>query len=993
MYKAYSIRLHSVEEYGNIIHEFDPYFNFRATEYLYHNGWARFVTWFDYQSWYPLGRPVGTTIYPGMQVTAVFIKNHIMKSMSLNDICVYIPAWFGAIASLFTGLLAYECSLPMPVPMPASPMLHKDATKTKQYQPKYYGSILEHIPILNILYTKIVIPILTLFIKAITILFGTDLGLATNTIIPISNTYQTPHLSSPAVESGLITAMLMAIVPAHMMRSVAGGYDNESIANTAMVMTFYLWCRSLRGGVDYKSGQTLFWAILTGFSYFYMVAVWGGYVFVINLIGIHAAVLVGLGRFGPKLYRAYSIFYFIGTTLAIQVPVVGWTPLKSLEQLGPAGVFVAFQLLAFCDYYKVKKKLNVVQTWKLRVVVFAIAALVVFGLAGILDRHFGFFGPISARVRGLFVKHTKTGNPLVDSVAEHQPASSSAYTQYLGDSIVTITPIGFLLVALRYFHDPSSFLLVYAMATYFFSHKMVRLILLTAPIASVLTGIALGRLFSFFMYNVLGFTPCLFDLFSPEESGTSSDGGSGSGTSSSSSSSSSKDGKKKSKKNGNSTSNTATTKSKKNDDKKNTYKYLNLIRIIACKIAAAIGFYILLTKECIPKAMQFYEHASQVAVQMSHPTIIMKGKTKNGDVVEIDDYRECYWWLRDNTPEDARIMAWWDYGYQITAIANRTTIADGNTWNHEHIALLGRALTSPEKEGHRIARHLADYVLVWAGGGGDDLAKSPHLARIANSVYRDMCPGDPTCSQFGWSQHRGPSKMMQASLLFKLHSHNIQPGVTADPNRFREKFKSRYGKCRIFKVMSVSQESKDWVADPKNKLCDAPGSWYCPGQYPPGMKKILAEKRDFSQLEDFNKDEDDSEYQKKYFENLGKRNKGPSEPKPNDGSKKKSWKPSRVVSPEEIKHINHMSMWKDTEQTSAMWELISQNRVRELMEVIAAHPELAHMRSSDGRGPMFWAMEHGNDKVARVLRKVGVSDQLKDANGMAPHDLKRDKEL
>jgi asparagine N-glycosylation enzyme membrane subunit Stt3 len=25
-------------------------------------------------------------------------------------------------------------------------------------------------------------------------------------------------------------------------------------------------------------------------------------------------------------------------------------------------------------------------------------------------------------------------------------------------------------------------------------------------------------------------------------------------------------------------------------------------------------------------------------------------------------------------------MAWWDYGYQITGISNRTTIADGNTW-------------------------------------------------------------------------------------------------------------------------------------------------------------------------------------------------------------------------------------------------------------------------------------------------------------------------
>lgn len=96
-------------------------------------------------------------------------------------------------------------------------------------------------------------------------------------------------------------------------------------------------------------------------------------------------------------------------------------------------------------------------------------------------------------------------------------------------------------------------------------------------------------------------------------------------------------------------------------------------------------------------------------------------------------------------------MAWWDYGYQLTAIANRTTIADGNTWNHEHIALLGRILTNSEKEGHRIARHMADYILVWSGGGGDDVAKSPHLRRIANSVYRHLCPDDPVCNNFGFT--------------------------------------------------------------------------------------------------------------------------------------------------------------------------------------------------------------------------------------------------
>ena len=38
----------------------------------------------------------------------------------------------------------------------------------------------------------------------------------------------------------------MALIPAHLMRSVAGGYDNESVAFAIIVSTFYFWVRSLR---------------------------------------------------------------------------------------------------------------------------------------------------------------------------------------------------------------------------------------------------------------------------------------------------------------------------------------------------------------------------------------------------------------------------------------------------------------------------------------------------------------------------------------------------------------------------------------------------------------------------------------------------------------------------------------------------------------------------------------------------------------------------
>lgn len=51
---AYNIRVLSINEFGPVIHDLDPYFNLRATEYLYENGAEKFFTWFDHMSWYPL---------------------------------------------------------------------------------------------------------------------------------------------------------------------------------------------------------------------------------------------------------------------------------------------------------------------------------------------------------------------------------------------------------------------------------------------------------------------------------------------------------------------------------------------------------------------------------------------------------------------------------------------------------------------------------------------------------------------------------------------------------------------------------------------------------------------------------------------------------------------------------------------------------------------------------------------------------------------------
>ena len=194
-YAAVSIRLGAVRVYGRVIHEFDPWFNFRATKYLEENGWAKFSTWYDYESWYPLGRPVGTTTYPGMMVTAVAIFRALTwlgVPCTINDVCVFIPAGFAVLTCYFTYRLAFE------------------ATRSANV--------------------------------------------------------------------ALASAAIMSVLPAHLMRSVAGGFDNESMAVAAICATFFFWTRALRSDTSWP------YAFVCALSYIYMVATWGGYVLIYRYI-------------------------------------------------------------------------------------------------------------------------------------------------------------------------------------------------------------------------------------------------------------------------------------------------------------------------------------------------------------------------------------------------------------------------------------------------------------------------------------------------------------------------------------------------------------------------------------------------------------------------------------------------------------------------------------------------------------------------------------
>lgn len=194
--------------------------------------------------WYPLGRPIGSTIYPGMQFAAVWIwqgLNSAGVDISLNDVCCFVPCWFGVTASIFTGLIVSAFARIPTLPLVSPP------THTLQHA-----------------------------------------GPGSHKLWWRLQAYECSGFNPNA---GTLATLVMAIIPAHIMRSVGGGYDNESVAMTCMTATFYFWVRSLRDDASWP------FAILTGIAYYCMVATWGGYIFVLNMIALHALSLAVLHMF------------------------------------------------------------------------------------------------------------------------------------------------------------------------------------------------------------------------------------------------------------------------------------------------------------------------------------------------------------------------------------------------------------------------------------------------------------------------------------------------------------------------------------------------------------------------------------------------------------------------------------------------------------------------------------------------------------------------
>jgi len=165
-------------------------------------------------------------------------------------------------------------------------------------------------------------------------------------------------------------------------------------------------------------------------------------------------------------------------------------------------------------------------------------------------------------------------------------------------------------------------------------------------------------------------------------------------------------------------------------------------------------------------------NANWINVVKIPPTILHGGTHFN---ITTNDWGDALEWIKGNTEHDAVIAAWWDYGYWITAIADRTTLIDNATINQVQIKKVAKIfLSTPDDAWKQLTDMEVDYVLVYIAaeklsndnyspfytlGGGGDEDKKYWILRIAEMPLQEYLYSDNAT---------GTEKFWNSTLLGKM---------------------------------------------------------------------------------------------------------------------------------------------------------------------------------------------------------------------------------
>ncbi|WP_367182893.1 STT3 domain-containing protein [Nitrosopumilus sp.] len=177
------------------------------------------------------------------------------------------------------------------------------------------------------------------------------------------------------------------------------------------------------------------------------------------------------------------------------------------------------------------------------------------------------------------------------------------------------------------------------------------------------------------------------------------------------------------------------------------------------------------------------------------PPTILNGGTNYQ--IATNDWKDTLEWIKVNTPPDSVVTAWWDYGYWITTMSDRTTLADNATIDAIQIQNIAKIfLSSPDDAWMMLQEMGSDYVLVFVAaqklnipdernlyllsGGGDESKKQWFMRIAGEPVAKYLQTDGISGTDYFWNETL-LGKMIPFSTLAYVNFNNNQQSAVYVP--------------------------------------------------------------------------------------------------------------------------------------------------------------------------------------------------------------------
>jgi dolichyl-diphosphooligosaccharide---protein glycosyltransferase len=284
-----------------------------------------------------------------------------------------------------------------------------------------------------------------------------------------------------------------------------------------------------------------------------------------------------------------------------------------------------------------------------------------FGLGGLTLLSFGLVGGLTLRYLTVIDPGLRTSNALVQSVAEQQlPTGADYFTAY---AIVMCFAMAGALVAFKRKGFVMIFALIFGLTGLYFSASFSRLLVYSSISLGILGGI--------------GFAELVYAIVKPG-------------------------------------SIQLVKKSKQAPTSRNEMKVVFSIAVIALIALPAGSYWIPNPIQCTYTGQLFCNNSPA-----DSGVSLVNGATIYSRYA-FSDWIQTLQWIRQSTPTNSVVIAWWDYGYWITVMGNRTSVVDNATLNSTRIAQVGQLLMSNVTQAASMAKSMGEgrptYVAIFITG-------------------------------------------------------------------------------------------------------------------------------------------------------------------------------------------------------------------------------------------------------------------------------------